>query len=175
MNPRQTKIITAYRKGNECRWIAALAASRLQRGQLDPIAEELAVTVRAVRDLRAAGYAFRVLRYPRTEANFRVTDWARVLSVYHFSKIGYLLADEKITRHEALEDLRIAFEERLTIAEFAQQLSNVYSNDGEDQWRGWLNRMLLNARKVADGHGVPDEIKEAAQMLIDFCEERELT
>ena len=157
------RLVKFFRRGTSYRWAAAFAASRLEHGQLNTVAEELAITVRMARDYRAAGKAYKQLRKLGSQLPF----YAKTLSVSHFARVGYLLDRGKMQPNEAIEEIRTAAESRCNIANFGTELTNVYENDESNLWRRWIERAFKNALKLRDAFGAPEQLKEAAATFVN--------
>ncbi len=167
MNRHKRRIIQHLGRSNAHRWVACFAASRLNRDEVAPFAQELGLSTQTVRNWRAAGRAYKKLR----PLEPKLAEWAKSLGYSHFGTIGHLLRtkpDDYGERRGAVEDLRVAYNERVNIRDFNDEVK--YEGD-ENAWQRAAERLYRLAVKVKDFYGAPKRLQDMAETFVEAFEE----
>ena len=115
LNDKNYRRVMKYiKRGDNNKWVAALAAKRVSGTQTSALANDLACSVDTIERLRYAGWCYVELRrFSRTGAEVELLHEVRnSLSVMHFSKLGQAWARFEFSPKEAFDYLLTAHQER---------------------------------------------------------------
>lgn len=163
------RTVVAYRKGNDYRWVACLAASRIvgryDEGATLALANDLAVTKMQVTRLARAGVTYRRLR----RYNPEVTGIRKALSPTHFAVMGELAIKHDLDEHYMIEQLRTAAREGASVASLRSSV------DGENNayyplWIKHYKNFVRMADYLVEDSDTPDNVRSVAGLILDLIE-----
>ena len=160
------RAVNAYRRGNDYRWVACLAASRIvgryAPGATAALASDLCVGVDQVENLAKAGIMYRRLRPMSRD----VSEIRRVLSPSHFATMGDMVIKYDIPLPEALAQLRTAAENGASVRTMAKYVSE--ENGGGLTWYTRWQRANVLLDMVAHDEAADNEYRRLAGQWQDL-------
>lgn len=147
----ERRVIESYRRGNDYRWVACLAASRIvgkHDGETKRLAGELALSLSQVENLAGAGKLYRALRPFGVMCEIR-----KRTTPSHFSAMWELANKHKLTNREVWEQLRTAAETGASVVTMRINVEGEHGNS-DNPTDGRLPVWTLGRDPLPDGSAV---------------------
>jgi len=174
------RVITSMRAGDSNRWVAALAARRIDGAGTQYLAKKLSRSVDVIENLRIAGDLYVELREwcgwksTGSDTYRKMLHTARRdLSISHFVRIGRLSNKYLMGTSDKFNYLTEASIFGYTVRDLEYAITIEHQDIPEYAFLIFAQRMVKNAEKLLGSLDPPEDIRTAAKEFIKQVEEWE--